>query len=92
MHGRAFPARLVAKMRHRAKSVNPALILGLLGLTPDAFNHSLSRGLEEPFTAGDLALMDVIGYDPAVPEPGTLALLAIPLMGLAALRRRLTER
>jgi hypothetical protein len=41
----------------------------------------LSRGLEEPFTAGDLALMDVIGYDPA-----------IPLMGLAALRRRLTER
>jgi hypothetical protein len=52
-----------------------------LGLTPDAFNHSLSRGFEEPFTAGDLTLMDVIGYDPAVPEPGTLALLAVPLIG-----------
>jgi hypothetical protein len=51
----------------------------------------LSRGLEKAFTAGDLMLMDVIGYDPAVPEPGTLVLLAIPVMGLAALCRHLTE-
>ena len=60
-----------------------------LGLTPDAFNHSLSLGQEEPFTAGDEILMDVIGYDPAVvPEPATLALLAVPLITLLALRRR----
>jgi hypothetical protein len=44
-----------------------------LGLTLDAYNHSLSRGQEEPFTAGDLTLMDVIGYDPAVvPSPERL--------------------
>lgn len=61
-----------------------------LGLTPDAFNHSLSRGQEEPFTVGDEILMDVIGYDPAVvPEPAALALLVIPLITLIALRRRL---
>jgi peptidoglycan hydrolase-like protein with peptidoglycan-binding domain len=60
-----------------------------LGLTPDAFNHSLSRGQEEPFTVGDEILMDVIGYDPAVvPEPATLPLLAVPLITLLALRRR----
>jgi hypothetical protein len=45
-----------------------------LGLTPDAFNHSLIRGQEEPFTAGDLTLMDVIGYDPGrrFPSPPPL--------------------
>ena len=52
-----------------------------LGLTLDAFNHALARGQEEPFTAGDEVLMDVIDYDPAVvPEPAVLALLAVPLI------------
>jgi hypothetical protein len=61
-------------------------------LTPDAFNHSLIRGQEEPFTAGDLTLMDVIGYDPAaVPEPTTLAILTTCLIVLGALRRHLTQ-
>jgi hypothetical protein len=63
-----------------------------VGLTPDAFNHSLNRGQEAPFTAGDQILMDVIGYDSAaVPEPATLALLAVPLITLIALRRRLIQ-
>jgi hypothetical protein len=60
-----------------------------LGLTPDAFNHSLSPGQEEPFTGGDLTLMDVIGYDPAVvPEPSALALLCASLICLGAVRWR----
>jgi hypothetical protein len=60
-----------------------------LGLTTDAFNRASMRGQEEPFTEGDLILMDVIGYDTAVvPEPGTLALLATSLIGLGALRWR----
>ena len=52
-----------------------------VGLTPDAFNHTLARDQEEPFSAGDEVLMDVIGYDPAV-APGS-ALLAVPLITLA---------
>jgi hypothetical protein len=60
-----------------------------LGLTPDAFNHALASGLEEPFTVGDEILMDVIGYDPAaVPEPAPLSLLATALIAVAVLRRR----
>ena len=60
-----------------------------LGLTPDAFNHSLSSGQEEPFTEGDLTLMDVIGYDPAaIPEPSALALLCASLIGLGVVRWR----
>jgi hypothetical protein len=60
-----------------------------LGLTPDAFNHALASGLEEPFTVGDEILMDVIGYDPAaVPEPAALSLLATALIAVAVLRRR----
>jgi hypothetical protein len=41
-----------------------------VGLTPDAFSHALARDQEEPFSAGDEVLMDVIGYDPAV-APGS---------------------
>ena len=58
-----------------------------MGLTPGAFNHALARGQEEPFTAGDEVLIDVIGYDPAVAvELAVLALLAVPLITLAPAR------
>ncbi|MBV8936556.1 MAG: hypothetical protein JO095_12225 [Alphaproteobacteria bacterium] len=60
-----------------------------LGLTPEAFDHALTRGQEAPFTAADLIPMDVIGYDLS-PVPETregLALLAFPAISLFALRR-----
>jgi hypothetical protein len=50
-----------------------------LGLIPDTFNRALARGQEEPFTAGDEVLMDVIDYDPAVvPEPNRARTVGCP--------------
>jgi hypothetical protein len=48
------------------------------GDTLDSFNASLTLGKQLPVSAGDVTLMDVIGYDLAVaaPEPASLALLA----------------
>jgi hypothetical protein len=48
------------------------------GNTLDSYNASLNSGVEEPVSAGDITLMDVLGYDLAVaaPEPASITLLA----------------
>jgi hypothetical protein len=55
------------------------------GLTGDAYNAFLGSGIKEAVSAGDITELDVIGYDLAVPEPRSLALLATGLLSLAAL-------
>ena len=61
--------------------------------TPDAGNAFSQSGVENPFTAVDAIVMDGIGYDAAVPEPGTATLF---IMGLTAIgisrKRRLARR
>ena len=52
------------------------------GLTHDAYNHALASGVVEPNSAGDITLMDIIGYDLVqTPEPSTLSML---LVGISA--------
>jgi hypothetical protein len=60
------------------------------GLTLDSYDAVVPTGAELPVSAGDITEMDVIGYDVAVPEPGSLALFTIALFGLGSLRRRTT--
>jgi hypothetical protein len=58
------------------------------GASLDAYNASLAVGKVLPTSAGDLTLMDVLGYDrvAAVPEAPTSELLALGLAGLLGLR------
>jgi hypothetical protein len=59
------------------------------GASPDAYNAAPSPRTSLPTTAGDLLLMDVLGYDQiaAVPEAPTAALLGVGIAGLLAWRR-----
>jgi hypothetical protein len=51
------------------------------GVTPDAYNATIPAGHELPLTAGDLEVMDVLGYDSATavtaPEGSTLERLSL---------------
>lgn len=52
------------------------------GATRDPYNHDLTKSFEESESAGDVTLMDVLGYDlTAVPEPSVAALLAVGIIG-----------
>lgn len=55
----------------------------------DSFDNCTFPNTRGVLSAVDIIEMEALGYDPpAVPEPGTLALLGTSLLGLAALRRR----
>jgi hypothetical protein len=53
----------------------------------DAFNQFANSGVSNPVSTVDLRVMDVIGYDRVVPEPGTGSLVVLGV-GAAALARR----
>jgi hypothetical protein len=57
--------------------------------SPDAFNQFSASGVVNNVTNVDLRLIDVIGYDRvAVPEPSTIVLGALGLIGLIGYVRR----
>jgi hypothetical protein len=62
------------------------------GATADSFNAFSNSGVLNPFSAGDIKLMDAIGYDlipSAVPEPSSLTMLAsAAVLGLCVRRYR----
>ena len=55
--------------------------------TNDSFNQFSNSGVNNPVSAIDLRLMDVLGYD-RVPEPGCGALLLAGLVSAAFIRRK----
>jgi hypothetical protein len=60
------------------------------GQSLDSYNAFLTLGQRLPTSAGDLVVMDVIGYDRApaeVPEPATLTLLGLGMIRTLASRR-----
>jgi hypothetical protein len=56
---------------------------GLTGLLVGVMDPTLPFGLIENISASDARALDLIGYDRVVPEPGSMALLAAGLVGLA---------
>lgn len=63
------------------------------GATLDSYDHSLASGQEEPVSAGDVTLMDVLGYNlTAVPEPSAVLMASIAILGMACARRRTLHR
>jgi hypothetical protein len=58
------------------------------GATLDSFNHALTLGKELDVSAGDITEMDVIGFDPAVPEPATFTLIGFGIAASIYLRRK----
>lgn len=58
------------------------------GGTLDSYNHSSSTGQEEAVSAGDVTLMNVLGYNlTAVPEPSAAVLLCFGVLSLGCLGR-----
>ena len=57
------------------------------GATRDAFNASSSSGVVNPMSAGDIIVMDAIGYN-LVPEPSAVPLCAFGVVGTLVQARR----
>ncbi len=58
----------------------------------DLMQPVLPLGTTQNITPADIQALDVIGWDVAVAEPGSLALLGSMLTGLVAIRRRTPSR
>ena len=60
--------------------------------TPDSFNAFSGPGVQNDVTPGDKIVMDVIGYDLVVPEPGTASLVILGLTAFGISRNRRSAR
>jgi hypothetical protein len=62
------------------------------GATNDSLNAFSSSGVVNQFSADDIQLMDVIGYNLVVPEPSTYVLAVFALAALAGQAWRMRKR
>lgn len=60
--------------------------------TNDSFNAFSFSGVKNTVSTVDMQVMDVIGYDRAIPEPATVALVLTGGLGFAILRLKKTIR
>jgi len=60
--------------------------------TNDSFNAFSSFGVLNPVSPVDLEEMDVLGYDSAVPEPATVAMVGLALLAGGFLGRRRLQK
>jgi hypothetical protein len=57
--------------------------------TADSYNAFSQSGYDNTLTSTDLTVMDILGYTPAVPEPGNLALMGVGgMLMMCVVRRR----
>ncbi len=52
---------------------------------------TLATGIRTQITSADIRALELIGYDVAAPEPGTIVLMAGAMLGLIAMRRKQTR-
>jgi hypothetical protein len=56
--------------------------------TPDAYNAFEQEGTQNDITAVDMQVLEALGYTPAIPEPGSMAMVAGSMLMIASFARR----